>query len=61
VRTHHVLAAGFFGVLLGTAFILAAAFVDGCYAHTPVPSCAEDPSGPGCYPPIHDRIADGGR
>jgi hypothetical protein len=61
MRTRHILAAGFFGCLLGLAFILTAAFVDGCYAHTPAPSCAQDPGAPGCYGGLTDRLTDGGR
>jgi len=31
-------------------------------AHVAAPSCADDPSQDGCYPPVHDRTApDAGR
>ena len=51
------------GIVIGLAFILAAALADACYAHTgPVPSCSEDPTQDWCSPPVHDRAAvDGGR
>ncbi len=58
-----LLGASVFGVLLGLAFILAAALADvSCYAHTgPGPSCAEYPDAPGCLGGLHDmRGGDGG-
>jgi hypothetical protein len=39
------------------AFVLLATLVSGCYAHTgaPGPSCAQDSTQQGCYPPVHDQ------
>ena len=44
------------------AAFVAGAAISACYATTgPVPTCAQDPTQPGCYPPIHDQRADAGR
>lgn len=32
-----------------------------CYAHVSTPSCAQDSSQQGCYPPLHDERGDAGR
>ena len=50
------------GIVIGLAFILAAALADACYATTgPVPSCSEDPTQDWCAGTVHDRAAvDGG-
>lgn len=42
--------------IIGVALLLSA-LVSGCYAHTgaPGPSCAQDPTQQGCYPPVHDE------
>lgn len=45
---------------MAIGFIVASA-VFSCYAHTPVPSCAQDPTQPWCAGTVHDRRADGGR
>jgi len=51
-----------YGVALALGYLAAAAAVNGCYAHAPTPSCAQDPSQDRCYPPLHDRTApDAGR
>ena len=50
------------GIVIGLAFVLAAALADACYATTgPVPSCSEDPTQDWCSPPVHDARADAGR
>ena len=39
------------------ALVFAATLFSGCYAHTgmpPGPSCAQDPSQPGCLGPLQD-------
>ncbi|HXU23051.1 MAG TPA: hypothetical protein VN697_03365 [Tepidiformaceae bacterium] len=46
-------------VSVGFAVVEVAAL--SCYAHVPAPSCADDPTQPGCYPPLQDERADGGR
>ena len=44
--------------LLFAAFCLGflACCLGGCYAHTPTPSCAQDPNGAGCAAPLTDDI-----
>lgn len=40
------------------ALVLVATLVSGCYATTgtpPGPTCSQDPSQPGCFPPVHDE------
>lgn len=61
MKPGHIVEAGAFGVLLALVFFVAAALADGCYAHTPAPSCAVDSFQQGCLPPVHDERADGGR
>lgn len=52
-----------YGFLLAMVFVVAAGVADmSCYAHTPVPTCAQDPTVPGCLGPLQDqRAPDAGR